>query len=68
MHLGAIRFFYAVTFGKLEPTPVSVVNDIEQLCRKNVRKLFTESWARKSYQRDVALELFAPTIQDDPEC
>lgn len=67
-NLGAIRFFYTVTFGKIEPTPTAVINDIENLCRKNVQKLFAETKKRQGYQRDIALEIFTPTIQDDPEC
>lgn len=67
-NLGAVRFFYAVTFGLIKPTAQAVVDDIEQLCRKNVKMLFAESKKRGGYQREISLEVFAPSVQDEPEC
>lgn len=66
-NLGAVRFFYTITFGVIEATAKSVVDDIEMLCRKNVAKLFERSRATGRFQRDIALEIFEPTTQDEPE-
>lgn len=67
-NVGAVRFFYAVTFGVIEATPEAVVEDIESLCRKNVKKLFDKSKETGRFQRELAFEIFEPTIQDEPEC
>ena len=66
-NIGAIRFFYAVTFGDVEATPEAIIRDIERLCRKNVSNLFDQANAQKRFERDIALELFEPTVQDVPE-
>lgn len=66
-NVGAVRFFYSITFGVIEPTPESVIKDIENLCRKNVDKILEVSKNTGRYQRDVALELFEPHIMDEPE-
>ena len=66
--MGAVRFFYTVTFGVIEATPEAVVGDIEDLCRRNVAKLFEKSRETGRFQRELALEIFEPTIQDEPEC
>lgn len=66
-NLGAVRFFYTITFGVIAATPDSVVDDIEQICRKNVGKLFERSKATGRFQREIAMEIFEPTTQDDPE-
>ncbi|MGQ9558245.1 MAG: Glu/Leu/Phe/Val family dehydrogenase [Desulfurispora sp.] len=66
-NLGAIRFYDAVIFGLVEPTPQAAVADIENLCRQNTRRLFTEAARQGRYQRDVARELFTPTIKDTPD-
>ncbi|WP_375089363.1 Glu/Leu/Phe/Val dehydrogenase [Peribacillus sp. RS7] len=63
-NLGAIRFYDAVIFGLVNPNPQSVVDDIEQLCRKNTYHLFTQAKNQNKYQRDVAYEIFKPTISD----
>jgi glutamate dehydrogenase (NAD(P)+) len=63
-NLGAIRFYDAVIFGLVNPNPQSVVDDIEKLCRKNTYHLFTQAKNQNKYQRDVAYEIFKPTISD----
>lgn len=63
-NLGAIRFYDAVIFGLVEPSPQAVIDDIEQLCRKNTRRLFTEAKKQNRYQREVAYELFKPAKSD----
>ncbi|WP_368654604.1 Glu/Leu/Phe/Val dehydrogenase [Ornithinibacillus sp. 4-3] len=63
-NLGAIRAYDAVIFGLVEPNTQAVIDDIEQLCRKNVQKLFTEAKTQNRYQRDVAFELFKPSKSD----
>lgn len=60
VNLGAVRAYDAVIFEGVEAEPQAVVDDIEQLCRKNTRKLFEESKKQQRYQRDVANELFKP--------
>lgn len=66
-NIGAIRFFYAVTFGEVEATPKAIIDDIEKICRKNVANIFKKSEEEKRYERDIALELYEPTVQDVPE-
>ncbi|KMY55266.1 amino acid dehydrogenase [Bacillus sp. FJAT-27231] len=63
-NLGAIRFYDAVIFGLVEPNPQAVIDDIEKLCRKNTNRLFTEAKNQNRYQREVAYEIFKPTISD----
>lgn len=63
-NLGAIRFYDAVIFGLVKPTPDAVINDIEKLCRKNTRRLFVEAKKQKKYQREIAHKIFKPTIND----
>lgn len=67
-NLGAVRFFDRVYFGLVEPTPESVIGDIEEVCRRNVQKLFSEAKKTGRYERELALEIFEPTEQSVPEC
>lgn len=60
VNLGSVRAYDVVVFGLVEATPKAVIDDIEQLCRKNVQQLFTEAKEQSRYQRDVANELFKP--------
>lgn len=66
-NLGAIRFFYVMTFGIVEPTPEAILQDTMDLCRKNAKMLFEESVKTGRYERDLAMEIFKPTVQDPPE-
>jgi glutamate dehydrogenase (NAD(P)+) len=66
-NLGAIRFYDVVIFGLVKPNPQAVVDDIEKLCRKNTYHLFTQAKNQNKYQREVAYEIFKPTISDLPE-
>ncbi|MFF2286583.1 Glu/Leu/Phe/Val family dehydrogenase [Peribacillus butanolivorans] len=66
-NLGAVRFYEVVIFGLIKPNPQAVVDDIEKLCRKNTYQLFTEAKNQNKYQREVAYEIFKPTISDLPE-
>lgn len=61
-NLGAVRFYDAVIFGLIKPESQAVINDIEQLCRKNTYNLFIESKRRGKYQREAGYEMFEPTI------
>ncbi|WP_408011477.1 Glu/Leu/Phe/Val family dehydrogenase [Pseudalkalibacillus sp. A8] len=63
-NLGAIRFYDAVIFGLVKPDPQSVVDDIENLCRKNTYRLFDEAKKQNKYQREIAYEIFKPSICD----
>lgn len=67
VNLGSVRAYDVVVFGLVEPTPEAVIDDIEQLCRKNVNTLFTEAKEQQRYQRDVANELFKPGKSDQIE-
>lgn len=67
-NIGAIRFFYAVMFGDVKATPEAVIDDIEALCRKNVTNLFRKAAEEKRYEREIALEVFEPTVYDLPDC
>lgn len=66
-NIGAIRFFYAVTFGEVEADPTAIIRDIEKICRKNVANIFKTAKEESRYEREIALELFAPTVQEVPE-
>lgn len=66
-NIGAVRFYYSVTFNKVKTSATSVIDDIEKVCRENVSNLFKEAKITNKYQRDIAMALFEPTIQDDPE-
>lgn len=66
-NLGAIRFYDVIVFGLVKPEPQLVIDDIEEICRRNTRKLFEESKKQNRYQRDVAREMFAPKVFDPPE-
>lgn len=66
-NLGAVRFYDVIVFGLVESNPQAIVDDIEEICRRNTRKLFEESKKQNRYQRDIALELFAPKVFDSPE-
>lgn len=63
VNMGAIRFFDRVLYCLIEPTVESALNDIEDITRRNVRKVFTEAEKAGRYQRDIALEIFQPTEQ-----
>lgn len=66
-NMGAIRFYDAIIFGLIKKDPQDAVDDIERLIRKNTRLVFEEAKKQGRTQREVALELFAPTIQDTPD-
>ncbi|RNB81186.1 Glu/Leu/Phe/Val dehydrogenase [Brevibacillus fluminis] len=63
-NLGAVRFYDVIIFGLVRPDPQAVIDDIENICRKNTRSLFAEATKQKRYQRDVAMEMFAPKVSD----
>ncbi|KIL34420.1 amino acid dehydrogenase [Cohnella kolymensis] len=63
-NLGAIRFYDAVIFGLIEPTPQAVIDDIEKLCRKNTYNLLDHARKQNRYQRETGFEMFAPTVSD----
>lgn len=66
-NLGAIRFYDVIIFGTVAKSPQAVVDDIEQLCRRNTRKIFELAKQRGVTQRQVALEIFAPDLSDFPD-
>lgn len=59
-NLGAIRFYDAVIFGHVRSGAREVLADIEQLCRRNTHRLFTEARRLGMYQRDAANVMFRP--------
>ena len=67
-NLGEIRFFYVLTFCEVEPTAEALVKDIEDLCRENAGKLIAASLETGRYERDIAKDIFVPTVQDVPHC
>ncbi|SDT38324.1 glutamate dehydrogenase (NAD(P)+) [Paenibacillaceae bacterium GAS479] len=66
-NLGAIRFYDVIIFGLVEKSPQAVVDDIEQLCRRNTRKIFELAKLRGLTQREVAFDIFAPDQSDHPD-
>ncbi|MGI6029092.1 MAG: Glu/Leu/Phe/Val dehydrogenase dimerization domain-containing protein [Candidatus Heteroscillospira sp.] len=67
-NVGAIRFFYACRNCKIKFTPESAIADIEQNARSHVKHLYEVHEKNGRYIRDIALEEFAPTIQDVFDC
>lgn len=64
-NLGAIRAYDAVIFGILKnPTNQDVLDDIETICRGNIKELFTIAKKQNRYHREVAMEIFAPKTYD----
>ena len=65
-NLGEIRFFYVMTFCEVEPTAEAIVADLDKLCRENAHNLVKASLETGRFERDIAKELFVPTVQDIP--
>jgi glutamate dehydrogenase (NAD(P)+) len=66
-NLGAIRFFDRTQFNLIEFTTEAAINDIEDIIRRNIKKVFEDAKKTGKTQREVAMKLFTPTIQDEPE-
>ncbi len=66
-NLGAVRYYDAVIYGHIPAEVDKAVNDVEMICRKNTKNLFAEAKRQGRYQREVALEMFNPAVQDAPE-
>lgn len=66
-NLGAIRFYDSVIFGVVGKDTQAAVDDIEQLCRRNVRKVFEEAKKQGKTHREVSMEIFAPSIVGTPD-
>ena len=66
-NVGAIRFFSRCRLGKIDYTTEAAIADIEECNRANVKSLFATAEETKKFQRDVAWEKFAPTIQTEFE-
>lgn len=66
-NLGAVRYYDAVVFGHIPAEVDKAVDDVEMICRKNTRNLFTEAKKQGRHQRPVAFEMFMPDTQDFPE-
>lgn len=60
-NLGAIRFYDAAIFGSVRSDGAAVLQDIEDLCRSNTRRLFAEAARLGLYQREAAERLFRPS-------
>lgn len=63
-NLGAVRSYDVVIFGHVPSEPEAVMQDIEEICRKNVYKLFEQAEKDNKYQRDIAKEIFKPGKSD----
>lgn len=66
-NMGAVRFFDRVGFSLIDFTAEAVMEDIENIARKNVRIIFEENRKLGTYQRTVAKRIFEPKRQDDPD-
>lgn len=63
-NMGCIRMVDRLLFGHIEMDVQEVNRDIESICRKNTR-IVLEKWiSTKKFSRDIAKEIFKPTIQD----
>lgn len=66
-NVGAIRFFHACRNCKIDFTTEAAVRDIEENVRKNVKTIFDQKKVSGKYEREIAFEEFAPTIQTEFE-
>lgn len=66
-NLGGIRIYEALVFGIVDKIPQDIVDDTTSLIRRQTRRVLKESKKQGRYQRDVAKELFVPTIFDTPD-
>lgn len=67
VNLGGIRIYDVAVFGLVPCEPELIVKDTEELVRKNVKLVFEKADKEGKTNREVALELFAPTIFDTPD-
>lgn len=63
-NLGAVRAYHSIIFGDLKHDCQAVLDDIEQICRSNTRKLFEVCKKENIYQRDAAYKIFEPSTSD----
>lgn len=66
-NMGGIRIYEVVVFGLVEPTPEAIVNDLEEIVRRQTKVMFEKAKADGKTQREVARELFAPDKSDTPD-
>ncbi|MEG0051435.1 MAG: Glu/Leu/Phe/Val dehydrogenase dimerization domain-containing protein [Terrisporobacter sp.] len=66
-NLGAIRYYDQIVFGYIGKDLEAAVNDVEDLCRINTRKVFEKATIENRYERDIAKEIFAPSISGMPD-
>jgi len=66
-NLGAGRFYDSIIFGYVEPTATAVATDVEQLCRRNTRKIYAEAQNSGKTLREVSYDIFTPTVFDTPD-
>lgn len=63
---GGIQYYDVVIYGHVPADPELVVRDLEKLCRGNTKKVFENAKETGRYERVAALDIFTPTIQDEP--
>jgi len=66
-NMGGIRIYEVLIFRICEPIPQDIVNDTEQIIRKNTRKVYKIAKDSGRNVRDVAMEMFAPDLSGMPD-
>lgn len=67
VNLGATRYYDSIIFNVIEDDPQAASDDVEMIVRKNVQVVYAKSKAENRMQREVAEEIFAPDVFDDPD-
>ena len=67
VNMGGIRIYEALIFRICGPVPQDIVNDTEQIIRKNTRKVYNAAKETGQFARDVAMEMFVPDLSDTPD-
>lgn len=66
-NMGGIRIYEALIFGFCDKIPQDIVDDTENIIRKNTKKVFETAKQTGKFTRDVARELFAPDKSGTPD-
>lgn len=66
-NMGGIRIYEALIFQECPAEPKAIVDDTEEIIRRQTRAVFEEAKKSGRYTRDVARELFRPEKSDAPD-
>lgn len=66
-NLGGIRIYEVLVFGMVPADAQKITEDTEQIVRRQTKLIFEEAKKQGKTQRQIARELFRPTIFDSPD-